>query len=254
MATIRKTEALVLRVVPFSTTSHVVTWFTPAQGKIGTVVKGACRPKSLFLGQYDLFYTCELLFYARERNGLHIAKECAPLATRPRFRSDWRAFCIASYICSLLARVVVSGSHQAELYGLATTTLDHLCSCSRGPQIAFWFELKALGLLGLAPQLGKCSSCGHRLAGSGRSVFSCAQGGMICGRCSARALDQEQVTPDVLAILRRWQDAADPRVADTIRCTPDQLLAFRRILGIFIGHYLDVGPENRSVTLEMASP
>ena len=58
-------RATCLSIVPWSRTSHVVVWLTPA-GKVTTVAKGAVRPKSWLLGQYDLNYTCDILYYARE--------------------------------------------------------------------------------------------------------------------------------------------------------------------------------------------
>ena len=64
------TPAIALRVSPFSRTSRMVTWLTPAYGRLVTSIKGACRPKSAFLGQFDLASRCELLFYRRERDGV----------------------------------------------------------------------------------------------------------------------------------------------------------------------------------------
>ena len=93
---ILKTTALALRFYPFSNTSRIVAWLTPDQGRIATMVKGSQRPRSLFLGQYDLFYTCELLYHRRERGGLHIARECSPLKWREGLRRDWRAAAAAS--------------------------------------------------------------------------------------------------------------------------------------------------------------
>ncbi|MCL2104026.1 MAG: recombination protein O N-terminal domain-containing protein, partial [Kiritimatiellaeota bacterium] len=83
-----KTEAVALQIRPWSKTSHIVTWLTPGHGCVVTAVKGACRPKSAFLGQYDLFYTCELLFYRRERGGIHAIRECTPLRRRDPLRDD----------------------------------------------------------------------------------------------------------------------------------------------------------------------
>ena len=76
-----KSEAICLSVRPWSQTSHVVAWLTPC-GKVGTVVKGAVRPKSFFLGQYDLNYTCEILYYGRARGDLHALRDCVPLSRR----------------------------------------------------------------------------------------------------------------------------------------------------------------------------
>ncbi len=83
---IARARAIVLRVFPYSNTSRVVSWLTADHGRVATLIKGSQRPKSLFLGQYDLFYTCELLFYRHERDGLHIARECTPLTRRDRLR------------------------------------------------------------------------------------------------------------------------------------------------------------------------
>ena len=88
---ILKDQAIALRIHPFGNTSRIVVWLSQSYGKLATLVKGSQREKSGFLGQYDLFYTCELLFYAREQRNLHILKECTPLVLRPSFRSDWRA-------------------------------------------------------------------------------------------------------------------------------------------------------------------
>ena len=89
-------DAIALRIHPFGNTSRVVVWLSATHGKMATMVKGSQRDRSPFLGQYDLFYTCELLFYAREHQNLHILKECFPLKIRPAFRSDWRA-CAAAW-------------------------------------------------------------------------------------------------------------------------------------------------------------
>ena len=54
-----------------------------SEGPVTTVVKGAVRPKSAFLGQYDLNYTCEIVYYSRAKGELHALRECSPLSTRP---------------------------------------------------------------------------------------------------------------------------------------------------------------------------
>ena len=83
-----KTEAICLDIRPWSRTSHVVRWMTP-DGPVTTVVKGAVRPKSAFLGQYDLNYTCEIVYYSRAK-GEHttladaLDSPCAGAADSPR--------------------------------------------------------------------------------------------------------------------------------------------------------------------------
>lgn len=250
---IEKTEALVLRVAPFSRTSHVVTWLTPRHGKLATVGKGACRPKSHLLGQYDLFYTCELLFYARERNGLHIIRECSPLAERSAFRTDWRAASCASYMCDLISRVVMAGHHQPEVYDLAVSSLDFLTSGAARPQVLFWFELRLMKTLGLAPQLSKCPSCRrpHNIGRTSHSFFSYARGGILCTACGDDNSGTTRISPSVLAMLRGWQNAASPRAAYNTRCTSAQGAGFMEILGRFLKYHLDILPASRKIAIEV---
>ena len=91
-----KCEAICLDVRPWSRTSHVVSWLTP-HGRIVTLVKGAVRPKSAFLGQYDLNYTCEIVWYRRAKGDLHALRECSPLVLRENLRGDWRALLAAEH-------------------------------------------------------------------------------------------------------------------------------------------------------------
>ena len=82
-----RTGAICLDIRPWSRTSHVVSWLTPT-GKVATVVKGAVRAKSQFLGQYDLNYTCDIIYYARAKGELHALRECVPLEMREGLRGD----------------------------------------------------------------------------------------------------------------------------------------------------------------------
>lgn len=253
---IEKTEAITLRVSPFSRTSHVVSWLTPEFGRIATVIKGACRPKSQFLGQYDLFYTCELLFYTRERNNLHIAKECSPINTRSAFRTNWRAACCASYICDLVQRVTLQGHHQSEVYDLTASTLDHLCSSAPNAPFLFWFELKLLHTLGLSPQFTKCPTCNRKLTNQGSVAFSHQHGGALCHACAKRETGNTiTIGPDVLAMLKTWQAAPSPTTALRTQCTTNQIAGFKEVPGIFLPYHLDWGtiPASRAITLEMLS-
>jgi len=249
---ITSTEAIALRISPFSETSHIVVWLTPAYGKLVTIVKGACRPKSYFLGQYDLFYTCELLFYMREREGIYIAKECAPLKIRPRFRTDWRAFLAASYVGALITAVTLPGEHQAEVYRHTALTLDSLSDFGADAELVFWFELRLASLLGFAPQLWKCSACNVEISGASTTTFGWARGGLLCPRCSRKEpASTMRLTPSVLAILRCWQRAGSPRTAKSIRCTEHQLATIGTSLEVFLRYHLEPVPSMRTEVLNI---
>jgi len=237
---ILKTHALCLRVTPFSRTSHIVAWSTPDAGLLRTVVKGAVRPKSAFLGQYDLCYDCEILYYARERNGLHILKECAPLDTRRRFRTDWRAAALASYACDLRFRLALTGHDLRRLHALLRALLDTIAA--RGPRIAAWlrFELDVLRLLGLTPSLTHCTACGRKLGPQEVYIFSVPQGGIVCPDCPVRGQGlPTRLTPAALHALRHPRDDAPAE-------HHAQLLG---LLGEFLAYHLDVTTASRRLAL-----
>ncbi len=252
--TVEKTEALVLRVQPWSSTSHIVTWLTPGEGRLVTLAKGVQRPKSRLLGQFDLFYSCELLYYARDRQGVHILRECTALDPRPRLRIDWRASACAAYACHLVSRVALDHTHDPALYGLTEALLDHLAGVGASFPLVYWFELRLTELLGWAPQLQSCPACGqpHPASGGGPRPFALARGALLCPRCT-RATDGATLTltPDVQAMLRAWQSAPAPRGPSQTRCTRTQARAAGLFLGAFLDYHLDISPTPRYIALDM---
>jgi DNA repair protein RecO len=249
---ITKTNAIVLRVAPYSRTSHVVTWLTESAGRVSTVVKGAVRPKSAFLGQYDLAYTCELLFYERARNGLHVAKECTPLETRSALRRDWQAFVAASYICDLVQGVTLpTHDGQESTYALLGDALDTLCEGRLEPTVLLnWFELRLLHALGYAPHFERCVSCGSGLAQK-RAGFDAAHGGALCMNCLPQPVASRVVAvgPDTQSVLRRWSDAPAPGLLRNMVLNEKQLLALRAVTGTMLAYCLERRPESRDVAV-----
>ena len=148
-----RTEAVVLRVHPFSRTSHLVVWLTREGLRLATSVKGAARPDSPFLGQYDLYYACDLLYYARARDGVHVARECEPLRRRDELRSNWRAEHCASWFAALANLVSDAGAPFPGLYRLLDETLDVLAALPGAPSPALFarYEAKLLAEAGLRP-------------------------------------------------------------------------------------------------------
>ena len=149
-----KTRGIVLAISPWSQTSHVVSWLTPDSGVVSTVVKGAVRPKSAFLGQYDLFYECELVYYSRERGDAHAIREVCPLKTRDGLRGRWRETSLAGYAAWLASRLAPASGESAGWYALLDSLCDRLSDGEPDLEAELLsLELGALRLSGLAPDL-----------------------------------------------------------------------------------------------------
>ena len=215
-----KSTAICLRIVPWSRTSHVVTWLTP-RGKVSCVVKGAVRPKSAFLGQYDLNYTCEIVYYARAQGDLHALRECRPVALREGLRGNYRALVLAEYFRDTAEELAPSGPEAQDWYDLLAAALDDL----ETPQEALVpalldFELKVLALAGLTPDLE-------------------AEGG-------AFALRGERKIPVSAAVARCVRNPRGEKKSEI-------LLDAARVIGVFYTFHVECAPDVRRTVLRLIS-
>jgi DNA repair protein RecO (recombination protein O) len=235
-----KTTGLVLRLDPFSKTSQVITWLTPDHGRTVTLAKGAKRIKNNLIGQYDCFYTCELLFYKSRHSSLHILKECSPIAPRTAFRTDWRASITASYLCDLLSRLTPPDAASPILFNWAEQTLDFLAIQGTSETVMNWSELKLLKHLGVAPQLTNCLNCGTPSFPKDRPAwFSISRGGLVCAACH-KVHDSLTIplTHDILGMLKGWENTDTPAMAKRTICTPRQSESANKLLSAFIHYHL----------------
>ena len=261
---ILKTDAIVLRISPYSRTSHVTTWLSPTHGRVTTVVKGACRPNSAFLGQYDLFATCELLFYRRDHEGVHAIRECSPLETRDSLRADWRRICTASYLCDLTSRAIHAGQECASLYRLLVEVLDTLCAGPADADLILRYELSLLNHLGLMPQLIVCPLCHTPEKPWAR--FALGSGRVVCPHTGVASPGEPTVTihAGVIDYLSRaspsgrdarvpGENASMQRIADASPgdAAPHLSLGSRRFLGIFIRFHLETPSAPRRLAFEL---
>ena len=257
-----QSQAIVLQIRPWSRTSHMVTWLTPDHGKIVTAVKGACRPKSAFLGQYDLFYTCDLLFYRREHDGVHAIRECAPVLLREPLRHDWRAAAAAAYLADLTARVTVGHQDAAPLFALLTQTLDLLASVPKNSprELILWYETHLLQRLGLMPDLTTCPHC--HTPDRPWLRFSVPSGRFLCQHLAQGQPGEATLAlhRDVQTLFRTLCKTVQPLPGKQVSAdyaskknsaSPNLILGLSRFLGMFIAFHLDVPSAVRRVTFEM---
>ena len=257
-----KTQALCLNVRPFAKTSQMVTWLTQEGERVTTPVKGAQRVKSGFLGRYDLGYTCELVYYARERNGVHHIRECSPLEFREELHTSWRRAGAASYACDLALRTASPALPNAKLYTLLRSVLDAL---GKGAPhtlslILLWFESNLLSCLGVAPDFRLCTACPPAPA----YLFSVEEGHFICPHrpshlrqpptlslhANIPALYAHFVSTPLEAVLEETR--LSKRVDDLGRPEPfPGVFGLRRFLGVFLNGHLDLLPGARRTVLDL---
>lgn len=239
-----KTTGIVLAIRPWSRTSHVVTWLTLDHGVVPTLVKGAVRPKSAFLGQYDLFYACDLLYYARASGDLHPLREVTPRNLRDALRGSWRETTLAGYAADLVRDLAPPDSESAAWYSFLDTFLDSL-SPSPTPNTQHPspstqsllrqlvdLEMHVLDLAGLAPDFSGLDP------NAPWTPFSVDLG--CCGS-GTRPL---RLAPSTVNALRR---PLDPTTKE------DALADAVRFLSVFLAFHLETPPDVRRTVVHLLS-
>jgi DNA repair protein RecO len=249
---------VVLRIRPYSNTSHVVHWLSENRGSLVTIVKGALRPRSLFLGQYDIFQTCELLYYSKDSNGVHISKECSSLTKRDILRSRWRAYAAASYAADLLLRVAQPAHADPDLYGLANSFLDTVQFSTAPAETCMWFESRCLAVSGFAPRTDRCAACGIPPSRSDAPGTHWAivpdRGEILCPRCDGDGapMERRRMTRESVLAMEQW--GRSPRfVPAGERLSTDEMLVTMQVIGRLAELYLHAEPAYRKLAYELSS-
>ncbi len=175
---IRHDQGIVLRSYPFGDADRVVVLLSPNQGKIRTVAKGVRKTKSRFGGRLEPFTHVDLVLY--EGRNLDTITQVAVLEPFPHLRLDLDAVVAAGTMVEAADAVAQEGESSIRLFLLLQRGLKALEQGERRQDLITSFLLKLADVVGVAPSLVQCASCGrmddlHR--------FSFGGGGSICDRC-----------------------------------------------------------------------
>ena len=113
-----QTAAILLRKMPWSETSLIVTWLTERFGTVRTVARGARRPKSEFAGTLDLFYGADISFSLSRKGDLHTLREVSVNAVFNVSAAGSAGFYLASYFGELAGIAAPSMQPAHEIFDL----------------------------------------------------------------------------------------------------------------------------------------
>ncbi len=201
-------DALVLRHVRQGDTSRVVTLLVRDGGKIAVLAKGSRRPGSRFGAGLDLFCLTRVRYRVRPNRDLLFLDDCELKRNFDDLSRDVMGYAAAGTCAELVDRSVPAGAASAEIFDLLLETFTVLAETAplpegEGPRAAALsvvFQLRLMDVLGIAPELTGCVSCGAAdLAGS--CSLSPRRGGLLCRRCRASE-GGRRIDPATVELLR----------------------------------------------------
>jgi len=171
-------------------TSKLVTFFTRELGILKVIAKGARSGKSRLGAALELLTVSRIVYYDRENRELQFLSQADIVEFFPNLPADLEKWGYASACAELVYRTPTSAEATVKLYPILLNTLRAMNEAASEGRICFWgFQMKLIGVLGLAPNLRKCLSCNTAgptvETGDGIYHFDISRGGFLCGKCSS---------------------------------------------------------------------
>lgn len=192
-----------LRKYDYSETSQILRLLTRRDGVVSVLAKGTRREKSQFGGALDLLYLGQALVIFRPRSGLNILSAFHVETAFPRLRGDLTRLYAACHLVELVIGMTREEEPQPDLFDLLTEGIG-LIENANGrqlPALVSSVELRLLALLGFAPALECCASCGEDIPG-GAVALSPPEGGALCGDCRDQDPARQTIAPGTYQALR----------------------------------------------------
>jgi len=180
----KKTDAVVIRKVPFGNTSQIITFFTRDYGKITAIAKGIMRPKNPFEGYAELFSFNEILFIDGGGRRLSTLTESTEKSSFGGIRSDVKKVFAAFFLAEFVDQMVEEADPNPPLFKLF---LKSIIDLSRNNDILIYrmsFTAKALRLVGVMGGIDNCCNCGRALSVKERTGIHPRGEGLLCAECA----------------------------------------------------------------------
>lgn len=213
---IQKTEAFVLKRIPFRSSSLLVTTFSRDFGKVKGIAKGVRKEGAPFPSAYEPFTLVEIVFYEKLRSELHLFSDETILESYGSLRRNLRALAAAYYLCDLVDHLTESQDPHSSIFDLLKFAFEFLPSLD--PEfVTRFFEIRLLHETGFLPHVEACVGCGTQEAE--RFWFSTRQGAIFCPRCRPQAPEARILSVQALVTMRCFIQV---RLGDLGRAAPGE--------------------------------
>lgn len=178
-----KSIGIILGLIPYSESSQILKVFNAEKAQISVIAKGWRKKQEPLLrfGEYEFN-----LFEPKEE-GLYILKEAGLLQDFSQYPST-STWATAEAGAELLSKILISASEAGEYYALLHNYLSYLQKLENNAILIFWrLFLRVFKLMGINPELNKCSICG---SDDGPAAFSGASE-TICKSCFSQVINRD---------------------------------------------------------------
>ena len=230
------TTAIVLRTVPFSETSLIVTLLTEDFGRVSAMAKGARRLRGPFEGALDLLSVAKVVVIRKRSDALDLLTE-AKLHRRFRGGSRDLTRLYAGYAVAELLRVLTDDDEpQPEVFRRTLEALREIDGSSDPAIALLFFEVQLMRSLGHQPGFEHCTDCGAVVRdprGDSDSAvwnFGFDSGGLVCEACRSRQASYARLSE---SSVRCWTRLSDPAIHLPVEISGEDYGGLRGVVSRF---------------------
>lgn len=151
-----RTDAVVLRAIPYGETSRIVSLFTRERGRVSVIAKGARVPGSRFGASLQPMSYCQSVFYYKAGRSLHTLSEASLVEPMLYLHRDIERVSTGIRIVELINALTEDDEPNPFLFNLVVQVLHHLDSPLLFPEnLLPYFQLRMARALGFGPRFDR---------------------------------------------------------------------------------------------------
>lgn len=229
---LEKIEGFIIKSQDYGEANKIVTIYSKKYGKFSAMARGAKKMKSRMAAVTQPFVHGEFLVYMNQK-GLSTIQQGDVIDSLRMIREDIMKTAYAAYICELTDKLMDTHQPDYYLYDQFTQTMQWISEDHEVEIAMIMYELKLFRKGGFSPVVEHCARCGSQ---DQLSVFSIAEGGLLCQQCSLHDEQSVQLPNTIAKLLHIFANVGLERLgAISVKRTNKQLL--RKLLDAYYDQY-----------------
>lgn len=200
---IEKTNAIILKVLPYHESSYIVYLFTERHGLVHGIAKGIRRAKQS-QSYLERGFCIETSLYIKPHRDLHTLSAVQVIDFFPSVRTDIIKGTIRDAAFELILHVITESDIHPELYQLFCKFMQYMDSASSQDcyPFALWlFYIRFLQYCGFGFNMNTCMHCNACIASD--ATLNISPGGLVCHLCDNRNRNAYHIPYAVISYLKQ---------------------------------------------------
>jgi len=249
-----ETEGVVLKQFDLGESDRLITMYTKERGKIKAVARGARKGIKSRSGLVLPFSYHNFVLY--KGKSLARINYIESIEMNSRLREDLDYMAYASVVSEYIERVGLEDEKDLALFSLLALILKEMNNTEKEKLLFYFifFKTKLLILLGIKPELKKCSYCNEQIDYN-KIYFNIEHGGVICRSCKEKYnIDYRKFNRKEFIVFAKFINSTFADIADKdIEIDSRILKKVSLLTEDFIAYHLDLKPKSLSFLYDLQS-